>query len=93
MAGRSHICQCLNRLSTIRGNSTVTIAGERRKTGQQFVESVLGLADKLSQLGVSSGHVVAICAYNRFVFCHHYFLNFSVLLFDYNLYIPLYDYQ
>ncbi|XP_057540126.1 2-succinylbenzoate--CoA ligase, chloroplastic/peroxisomal isoform X1 [Amaranthus tricolor] len=64
MAGRAHICQCLNRLSTLRRNSTVTIASKRRKTGQQFVESVLGLAHKLSQLGLSSGHVVAICAYN-----------------------------
>ena len=61
------VCQCLNHLSTLRRNSTVTIAGEHRKTGQQFVESVLGLSHKLLQLGLSSGHVVAICAYNRFV--------------------------
>ncbi|XP_021864928.1 2-succinylbenzoate--CoA ligase, chloroplastic/peroxisomal isoform X3 [Spinacia oleracea] len=61
---RAHICQCLNRLLTLRGNSTVTIAQEQRKSGEQFVESVLSLAHKLCQLGLCRGQIVAICAFN-----------------------------
>lgn len=64
VCSRPHICQCLNRLLSLRRFSTVTISGERRKTGEQFVESVLSLAHKLSQLGLQPGHIVAICAFN-----------------------------
>lgn len=60
----AHICQCLNRLLTLRANATVTIADGRRKSGAQFVESVLNLAHKLCELGLRRGHIVAICAFN-----------------------------
>ncbi|KAL2467419.1 2-succinylbenzoate--CoA ligase [Abeliophyllum distichum] len=60
----AHICQCLSRLSTLRRNSTVTIMGDRRKTGMQFVDGVLGLARGLIQLGLKPGHVVSISALN-----------------------------
>ncbi|KMT19777.1 hypothetical protein BVRB_1g008330 [Beta vulgaris subsp. vulgaris] len=60
----AHICQCLNRLLTLRSNSTVTIANERRKSGKEFVESVLSLAHKLCEMGLRRGHIVAICAFN-----------------------------
>ncbi|KAG8658002.1 hypothetical protein MANES_03G112150v8 [Manihot esculenta] len=61
---QAHICQCLTRLSTVRRNSIVTIAGDRQKTGQQFVEDVLSLARGLLELGLKSGDIVAICAFN-----------------------------
>uniref|UniRef100_A0A803MHC1 4-coumarate--CoA ligase n=1 Tax=Chenopodium quinoa TaxID=63459 RepID=A0A803MHC1_CHEQI len=64
LCAQTSICQCLNRLLTLRRNSTVTISDERRKSGEQFVESVLSLARKLCQLGVCRGHIVAICAFN-----------------------------
>ncbi|KAI8524528.1 hypothetical protein RHMOL_Rhmol13G0156400 [Rhododendron molle] len=60
----AHICQCLSRLATLRLNSPVTIAGDRRKTGEQFVEGVLGLAGGLLELGLQNGDVVALCALN-----------------------------
>ncbi|KAL5097687.1 hypothetical protein RYX36_002014 [Vicia faba] len=60
----AHICQCLSRLLTSRRDSPVTISGNHRKTGQQFVEEVLSLAHGLLQLGISPGDVVAISAYN-----------------------------
>ena len=60
-----HICQCLSRLSTIRRNSPVTISGDRRKTGPEFSEAVLGLAQGLRSLGLNSGDVVAVAALNR----------------------------
>lgn len=40
------------------------IMGERRKTGIEFVEGVLGLAHGLIQLGLKPGDVVAISALN-----------------------------
>ncbi|CAL1402865.1 unnamed protein product [Linum trigynum] len=61
---KAHICQCLTRLSTVRRNSPVTISGARRKNGQQFVQGVLALAQGLTKLGLRSGHVVAIAAFN-----------------------------
>ncbi|RDX95199.1 2-succinylbenzoate--CoA ligase, chloroplastic/peroxisomal, partial [Mucuna pruriens] len=61
---RPHICQCLSRLLTFRRHSLVTVAGNRRKTGQQMVEEVLSLAQGLLHLGLTPGHVVAISAYN-----------------------------
>ncbi|XP_019185894.1 PREDICTED: 2-succinylbenzoate--CoA ligase, chloroplastic/peroxisomal isoform X2 [Ipomoea nil] len=61
---KAHICQCLSRVSTVRRSSTVTVAGDRRKTGAQLVEGVLSLARGLLQLGLKPGDVVAICALN-----------------------------
>ncbi|KAL7211280.1 hypothetical protein ACSBR2_014209 [Camellia fascicularis] len=60
----AHICQCLSRLATLRRNSPVTISGHRRKTGEQFVEAILGLARGLIDLGLQPGDIVAICALN-----------------------------
>ncbi|KAM3250970.1 2-succinylbenzoate-CoA ligase, chloroplastic/peroxisomal [Capsicum annuum] len=61
---KAHICQCLNRLLTVRRSSTVMIMGERKKTGMEFVEGVLGLAHGLIHLGLKPGDVVAISALN-----------------------------
>ncbi|KAF2286007.1 hypothetical protein GH714_009626 [Hevea brasiliensis] len=61
---QAHICQCLTRLSTLRRNSIVSIAGDRQKTGEHFVEDVLSLARGLLELGLRSGDIVAICALN-----------------------------
>ncbi|GLU17540.1 hypothetical protein SLE2022_339020 [Rubroshorea leprosula] len=63
-SSQAHICQCFSRLATAKWNSIVTIAGSRRKTGQQFVGSVLTLATGLLQLGLRNGDVVAISALN-----------------------------
>ncbi|XP_050369441.1 2-succinylbenzoate--CoA ligase, chloroplastic/peroxisomal isoform X2 [Argentina anserina] len=60
----AHICHCLSLLSTLRRNSVVTIAGNRRKTGKEFVDGVTGLAQGLLQLGLQSGDVVSIAAFN-----------------------------
>jgi acyl-activating enzyme 14 len=43
----------------------VTVAGSRRKTGEEFVDGVMGLAQGLLQLGLQSGDVVSIAAFNR----------------------------
>lgn len=43
------------------------IMGERRKTGIEFVEGVLGLAYGLMQMGLKPGDVVAISALNRYL--------------------------
>ncbi|KAM0951679.1 putative o-succinylbenzoate--CoA ligase [Dioscorea sansibarensis] len=59
-----HICQCLPRLLALKCDSPVTIAGDRRKTGRQFVEDVLAFSCGLSELGVRPGDVVAIAALN-----------------------------
>ncbi|XP_009800224.1 2-succinylbenzoate--CoA ligase, chloroplastic/peroxisomal isoform X1 [Nicotiana tabacum] len=61
---KAHVCQCLSRLLTVGRNSTVMIMGERRKTGMEFVDGVLGLAHGLLQLGLKPGDVVAISALN-----------------------------
>lgn len=64
----AHICLCLSRIGTIRRNSAVTITGNRRKTGQKFVQDVLGLAHGLIEvLGLRPGDIVAISALNRFL--------------------------
>ncbi|XP_057972299.1 2-succinylbenzoate--CoA ligase, chloroplastic/peroxisomal [Malania oleifera] len=60
-----HICQCLSQLATLQCDSTVIITGDRKMTGKQFVEGVLDLAYGLLQLGVGSGYIVAISAFNR----------------------------
>lgn len=67
-SSEAHICQCLSLLSTLRRNSIVTVTGNRRKTGKEFVESVMGLAQGLLQLGLCSGEVISIAAFNRFCF-------------------------
>ncbi|KAF3966674.1 hypothetical protein CMV_009243 [Castanea mollissima] len=59
-----HICQCLTRLSTLRSDDVVTITSNRQKTGKQFADEVLCLARGLLQLGVATGDVVAISAFN-----------------------------
>ncbi|XP_021888490.1 2-succinylbenzoate--CoA ligase, chloroplastic/peroxisomal [Carica papaya] len=61
---QAHICQCLTRLSTLKRNSIVTFSGHRKKTGHEFVRSVLSLAGGLLKLGVRNGDVVAISAFN-----------------------------
>ncbi|KAA8514830.1 hypothetical protein F0562_018009 [Nyssa sinensis] len=61
---RGHICQCLSRLATVRRDSPLTISGSRQKTGEQFVEGVLGLARGLFELGLRTGDIVAISALN-----------------------------
>ncbi|PQQ21229.1 2-succinylbenzoate--CoA ligase chloroplastic/peroxisomal [Prunus yedoensis var. nudiflora] len=63
-SSEAHICQCLSLLSTFRRNSVVTVTGNRRKTGKEFVESVMGLAQGLLQLGLRSGDVISIVAFN-----------------------------
>ncbi|XP_061996286.1 2-succinylbenzoate--CoA ligase, chloroplastic/peroxisomal-like [Rosa rugosa] len=60
----AHICHCLSLLSTLRRNSVVTVAGNRRKTGEEFVDGVMGLAHGLLQLDLQSGDVVSIAAFN-----------------------------
>ena len=62
-----HICQCLTRL---RRNSTVTSAGDRCKSGREFVDSVLSLARGLIGLGLGSGDVIAVAAVNRYTGSH-----------------------
>ncbi|XP_019078283.1 2-succinylbenzoate--CoA ligase, chloroplastic/peroxisomal isoform X1 [Vitis vinifera] len=68
---RAHICHCLSRLATLRIHSAVTISGNRRNTGHQFVDGVLSLAQGLLDLGIRSGDVVAISALNsdRYLEC------------------------
>ncbi|CAH9141472.1 unnamed protein product [Cuscuta epithymum] len=61
---KAHICQCMSRVSASRRSSTVTISGDRRKTGAQFVDGILSLARGLRQLGLQPGDVVAISALN-----------------------------
>ncbi|KAL4200711.1 hypothetical protein AMTRI_Chr02g212560 [Amborella trichopoda] len=61
---KGHICQCLSRIATIRPDSPVTIYGNRLKTGNEFVTSVVSLAKELSDSGLERGDVVAIAALN-----------------------------
>ncbi|XP_047312939.1 2-succinylbenzoate--CoA ligase, chloroplastic/peroxisomal [Impatiens glandulifera] len=60
----AHICQCLSRIATSRRTTTVTISGDRHKTGKEFVDRVLGLAGGLTDLGLLPGDVVALSALN-----------------------------
>ncbi|XP_022977906.1 2-succinylbenzoate--CoA ligase, chloroplastic/peroxisomal isoform X1 [Cucurbita maxima] len=60
----SHICQCLSRIATAHRASPLTITGNRRQTGEQFVNSVLALARGLLDLGLLPGDVVVISASN-----------------------------
>ncbi|KAI7738564.1 LOW QUALITY PROTEIN: hypothetical protein M8C21_015842 [Ambrosia artemisiifolia] len=59
-----HICLCLTRLSTFRRHSPVSISGSRVKTGKEFVDGVVDLASGLINIGIKSGDVVAISAFN-----------------------------
>ncbi|KAK4744196.1 hypothetical protein SAY87_010508 [Trapa incisa] len=63
-----HVCQCLNRIAALRRNSAVSVYGDRRQTGQQFVDSVLRLASSLRGLGVAPGDVIAISAFNSYLY-------------------------
>lgn len=70
---KPHICQCLRHLAVLGSDSPLTICGNRKKTGRQFVDEVLSLACRLAELGIRRGDVVAISALNRLsakiVFC------------------------
>ncbi|KAM1883316.1 hypothetical protein ACFX13_004692 [Malus domestica] len=61
---QAHICQCMSLLSTLRRNSVVMVTGNRQKTGKEFVEGVMELARGLLPLGICSGDVVSIAAFN-----------------------------
>ncbi|KAL9272393.1 2-succinylbenzoate--CoA ligase, chloroplastic/peroxisomal-like protein [Drosera capensis] len=54
-----HISQCLSRILTL-----LTVSGDRVRTGEEFVDGVLGLANGLVQLGLRPGDVVAVSVYN-----------------------------
>ncbi|XP_044508239.1 2-succinylbenzoate--CoA ligase, chloroplastic/peroxisomal-like isoform X4 [Mangifera indica] len=59
-----HICNCLSGLAHRKRNSVVTVFGNRRRTGEQFVHGVLSLARGLLRLGLRSGDIVAVSAFN-----------------------------
>ncbi|KAL1205060.1 2-succinylbenzoate--CoA ligase, chloroplastic/peroxisomal [Cardamine amara subsp. amara] len=61
---RPHICQCLIQLATIKRNVVVTVYGNRKRTGQEFVDGVLSLAAGMIRLGLCNGDVVSIAALN-----------------------------
>ncbi|CAN6471085.1 unnamed protein product [Victoria cruziana] len=61
---RAHICQCLGRIATCRRDFPVSECNGRRKTGKQFVEEVLAIAGRLTELGLRPGQVVAVAALN-----------------------------
>ncbi|XP_051128537.1 2-succinylbenzoate--CoA ligase, chloroplastic/peroxisomal [Andrographis paniculata] len=61
---QAHVCQCLSRLANGRRDCVVTVYGDRRKTGMQFVEEVICLARGLLELGIKPGDVVSISALN-----------------------------
>ncbi|TQE12058.1 hypothetical protein C1H46_002452 [Malus baccata] len=61
---QAHICQCMSLLSTLRRNSVVMVTDNRQKTGKEFVEGVMELARGLLPLGIRSGDVVSIAAFN-----------------------------
>lgn len=84
----AHICQCLTRLATLRRDNVVTISGNRQKTGNQFTEGVFSLARALLQLGLSTGDIVAISAFNRFSLSKFLFLLFLLLKKDEQPYKP-----
>ena len=61
---RPHICQCLTRLASVKRNAVVTVYGNRKRTGREFVDGVLSLAAGLIRLGLRNGDVVSIAAFN-----------------------------
>ncbi|CAF1928895.1 hypothetical protein HID58_066297 [Brassica napus] len=65
---RPHLCHCLTRLSSVKRNAVVTVYGQRRRTGQEFVDGVLRLAGGLVRLGLRNGDVVSIAALNSDLF-------------------------
>ncbi|EOA40050.1 hypothetical protein CARUB_v10008743mg [Capsella rubella] len=65
---RPHICQCLTRLASVKGNAVVTVNGNRKRTGREFVDGVLSLAAGLIRLGLRNGDVVSIAALNSDMF-------------------------
>lgn len=62
---RPHICHCLTRIASVKRNAVVTVYGQRRRTGQEFVDGVLKLAGGLVRLGLRNGDVVSVAALNR----------------------------
>ncbi|CAH8354830.1 unnamed protein product [Eruca vesicaria subsp. sativa] len=65
---RPHICHCLTRLASVKRNAVVTVYGQRRRTGREFVDGVLRLAGGLIRLGLRNGDVVSIAALNSDLF-------------------------
>ncbi|CAN6882209.1 hypothetical protein Bca4012_072137 [Brassica carinata] len=65
---RPHLCHCLTRLSSVKRNAVVTVYGQRRRTGQEFVDGVMRLAGGLVRLGLRNGDVVSIAALNSDLF-------------------------
>ncbi|KAG2304036.1 hypothetical protein Bca52824_032687 [Brassica carinata] len=65
---RPHICHCLTRLASVKRNAVVTVYGQRRRTGQEFVDGILRLAGGLVRLGLRNGDVVSIAALNSDLF-------------------------
>ncbi|CAG7864252.1 unnamed protein product [Brassica rapa] len=65
---RPHLCHCLTRLASVKRNAVVTVYGQRRRTGQEFVDGVLRLAGGLVRLGLRNGDVVSIAALNSDLF-------------------------
>ncbi|RID46121.1 hypothetical protein BRARA_I02803 [Brassica rapa] len=65
---RPHLCHCLTRLASVKRNAVVTVYGQRRRTGQEFVDGVLRLAEGLVRLGLRNGDVVSIAALNSDLF-------------------------
>lgn len=65
---RPHICQCLTRLASVKRNAVVTVYGNRKRTGREFVDGVLSLAAGLIRLGLRNGDVVSIAAFNSDLF-------------------------
>ncbi|KAJ4916906.1 hypothetical protein Rs2_02456 [Raphanus sativus] len=65
---RPHICHCLTRLASVKRNAVVTVFGQRRRTGLEFVDGVLSLAGGLIRLGLQNGDVVSIAALNSDLF-------------------------
>ncbi|KAJ0237823.1 2-succinylbenzoate--CoA ligase [Hirschfeldia incana] len=65
---RPHICHCLSRLASVKRNAVVSVYGQRRRTGLEFVDDVLRLAGGLIRLGLQNGDVVSIAALNSDLF-------------------------
>lgn len=76
---RPHLCHCLTRLASVKRNAVVTVYGQRRRTGQEFVDGVLRLAEGLVRLGLRNGDVVSIAALNRSNACVIYLTCFHFL--------------
>ncbi|CAH8253993.1 unnamed protein product [Arabidopsis lyrata] len=65
---RPHICQCLTQLASVKRNAVVTVYGNRKRTGREFVDGVLSLAAGLIRFGLRNGDVVSVAALNTDLF-------------------------